>query len=568
MPPVGRFGAVGLVFVLVAVACASPAPGRGAAGDRAPAEASKPATVKRLTAAIAGEVVDLAPSAAVPGDDAFFELLSSGLVTIDDRGGLRPQLAESVPSIENGLWRLLPDGRMETTWQLRPNGRWHDGTVFSSSDLVFTAAVAQDKDLPAFGHIAFAAVAGIEAPEPGTIVVRWHRPYIDADTMFSRALAPPLPKHLLERSYLDDKTTVTQGPYWNEDYVGTGPFRVRQWVRGSHVLLEANENYVLGRPKIDQLEVRFIPDSKTLMANILAGAVELTLGRALDLEEALQVREQWRGGQMDVGYKSWIAIFPQFLSPSPAVIGDVRFRRALLYAIDRQQLADTIQGGLVPIAHSYISPSEAVYKDFEATIVRYEYDPRRAGQLIEEVGYVRGTDGGFRDAAGQRLGVEMRTIGVTAQKAIFAVADFWQRAGVPTEPVIIPPARTLDNEYRATFPGFQIFQNPNDVNGLLRLHSSKASLPENGYRVVGNHSRYLNPEFDALVDRLFSTIPKAERTQVLGLVVRHISEQLNVMGLYYGVEPAMITHRLQNATARKVQTAAQSWNAWEWDTSE
>jgi peptide/nickel transport system substrate-binding protein len=551
-------------LILVIAACAPGRSGAVSSAERTGDQASQPAGVKRVTAAIAGEILELAPGAAVPGDDAFFELVHAGLVTLDDRGSARAVLAEIVPSVENGLWRLLPDGRMETDWKLRPGGRWHDGTPFTSADLVFTATVAQDKDLPAFGHIAFSSIDSIEAVDPHTVTVHWKRPYIDADTAFSRALAPPLPKHLLEKGYREDKGNVAEGSYWNEDFVGTGPFRVRQWVRGSHVLMEANADYVLGRPKIDQLEVRFIPDTKTMMANILAGSVELTLGRALDLEEALQVRDQWRSGKMDVGYKSWIAIFPQFVSPSPAVIANVRLRRALLQAIDRQQLADTIQGGMVPIAHSYISPSEDVYKDIEGLIVRYDYDPRRAGQMIEELGYTRGGDGVFRDATGQRLAVEIRTIGVTAQKAIFAVADFWQRSGVPTDSVTIPPARTTDNEYRANFPGFQIFQNPNDVNGLLRLHSSKASMPENGYRVVGNHSRYMNPEFDALIDRLFVTIPKAERTQVLRQIMRHISEQLNVMGLYYGVEPAMIADRLEHATARKVQTSAQSWNAYEW----
>jgi peptide/nickel transport system substrate-binding protein len=553
--------AIWLALVVAMAACAPALPGAG--GDRSPAAAQP--TVKRVVAAVAGEIVELSPGASVPGDDAFFELLHSGLVTVDDRGALRTQMGEAVPSLENGLWRLLPDGRMETTYRLRESARWHDGTPVSSEDLVFTATIGQDRDLPNFGHIAYASIDAVEPVDARTVLVRWRRPFVDADSMFSRAFAPPLPKHLLGAAYAEDKTSLIQTTYWNQDFVGTGPFRVRQWVRGSHVVLDANDQFVLGRPRIDQMEVQFIPDTRILSANLLAGAVELTLGRALDLEEALQVRDQWRDGSMDVGYKSWIAIFPQFVNPSPVVIADVQFRRALLQAIDRQQLAETIQGGLVPVAHAYLSPNEPAYAEIESSIVRYAYDPQGATRTIEGLGYTKGGDGVFRDSANQRLAVEIRTIGVTAQKAIFAVADAWQRLGVATEPVTIPPARTLDTEYRATFPGFQIFQNPNDVNGLLRLHSSKAPMPENGFRVTGNHSRYLNPEFDDLVDRLFTTIPKQERTQVLGQIMRHISEQLNVMGLYYGVEPAMISNRLQGVSARKVQTSAQSWNAGEWD---
>ena len=369
----------------------------------------------------------------------------------------------------------------------------------------------------------------------------------------------------MSKPYAEDKAAIFGLPYWSDEFVGTGPFKVREWARGSHVLLAAHHQYVPGPPKIDLIEFKFIPDTTTLSANLLAGTVDLTVGRALDLEEALQTQGQWRDGKMYVGFKSWIALFPQFVNPSPSVIADVRFRRALLHAIDRQQLADVIQAGLVPVAHSYINPAEPEYKDIEASVVRYDYDPRLAQQTVETLGYSRGTDGVFRDGSGQRLTLELRTIGVTAQKAIFAVADAWGRVGVPTEPVQIPAARTRDNEYRATFPGFQIFQNPNDVNALIRLHSSRAALAENNFRILDNHSRHMNPEFDALIERFFRTIPPQERVQLLARITGHISENLNVMGLYYGVEPTMIHNRLRNVTARKAQTSIQSWNAHLWD---
>lgn len=554
---------VGLVAIGLATAsCEAPAQPQSSLSRPQPPQAAAP---KRITAAIAGDVGDLSPGASAPGADAFLELINAGLTHIDDRRSPRPQLAEVVPTIENGLWKLLPDGRMETTWTMKQNARWHDGQPVSSFDLLFTLRIGKDPELPAFGHIAFDSIESAETPDWRTIVVKWKRPYVEADTLLSRSLAPPLPAHILGKTYDDDKENFSIVPYWSEEYVGAGPYRIAQWVRGSHVLLEANDHYVLGRPKIDAIELRFIPDSNTLMANILAGAVELTLGRNLDLDEALQVRDQWREGRMDIGFKSWIAVFPQFVNPNPPVIADVRFRRALLLAIDRQELADTIQAGLVPVAHSYINPSEPEYQDIEGEVVGYNYDPRKAQEMIEALGYTRAADGTFRGAENQRLAVELRTIGVTAQKAIFAVADYWRRVGVPTEPVSIPAARTRDNEYRATFPGFQIFQNPNDLNGLIRFHSSRAALPENNFRILDNHSRYLNPQLDALIQQFFSTIPRAERVSILGQIVHHISDQLNVMGLYYGVEPTMIHNRLRNVSARKVQTSVQSWNAHEWD---
>src|SRR5206468_4097237 len=99
-----------------------------------------------------------------------------GLVVEDDQAELHPALAEAVPSVENGLWRVFPDGRMETTWRIRSGAAWHDGAPFTSDDLVFTATVVMDKQLAELGDIAFESVDGIEAPDSRMVVVRWRQP--------------------------------------------------------------------------------------------------------------------------------------------------------------------------------------------------------------------------------------------------------------------------------------------------------------------------------------------------------------------------------------------------------
>ena len=135
--------------------------------------------------------------------------------------------------------------------------------------------------------------------------------------MFSE-FALPLPKHLLEQAAGEDKANFLSLPYWTSDFVGTGPFRLREWVQNSHLVLEAFDGYVLGRPQIDEIEVRYFLDPNVVIANVLAGTVDLTLGRGFSLEQALQAREQWRQGNIDISYMSWIALFPQFVNPNPA----------------------------------------------------------------------------------------------------------------------------------------------------------------------------------------------------------------------------------------------------------
>src|SRR6266496_2779113 len=143
-------------------------------------------------------------------------------------------------------------------------------------------------------------------------------------------------------------------------------------------------------------------------------------------------------------------------------------------------MVDTIQAGLGGVADSFIGPNQPEYAAIEPRIVRYGYEPRRATQLIEELGYTKSNDGYYRDGASQPLNVELRTIdGFDVNlKTLFPVADYWQRVGVGVDPVVIPRSRASDLRYRTTFPGFEMTRNPNYVERLQIFHSSQMRLPE------------------------------------------------------------------------------------------
>jgi peptide/nickel transport system substrate-binding protein len=558
-----------LLIALVLAGCAGPP---GAVSRPEADEPSRPAAPKRITAAIAGDppslYPDLNPPGAARGSETLTELVHAGLSVVDNRGALRPQLAEALPSLENGLWKLLPGGRMETTWRIREGVRWHDGAPFTADDLLFTAAVGQDREIAVFGKIGYDSLESVEATDPRTVTARWKRPYVDADGTFSRALGMPMPKHLLEKALAENKAGFIELPYWSTDFVGVGPYRVRELVRGSHLLLEAYEAYALGRPRIDTIEVKFILDPNVIGANVLAGAVDVALGRAISLEQGLALRDQWKEGRLDIAPSNAIQIHPQFLDPQPAVVGDVRFRRAVYHAIDRQQLIDAFFEGQTSIAHTWIAPGDTLYSQLEGIFLKYDFDLRRAARLLEEVGYAKGADGSYRDRGGERLAVEIRTSTPNQSQiqAMFAVGDMLQRLGVGADPVAIPPQRAQELPYRASFPAFEMLRGMSDLNSLGALHSRASRLPENGYRGVGgtNYARYMNPELDGLIERYFVTIPMPERIQVAGQVLRHITEQLVVMPLVWDVEPTLISNRLINITARH-KDSSNAWNAHEWE---
>ena len=559
---------VGVLVVGIGGAACGPQAAPGPQG--VPAAAVQ---AKHVVAAIGGEPpalhrAALATVSGIPGADAIDEIMNAGLALRDNAAQYRPELAEAVPSVENGLWKLFPDGRMEMTWTIRPGARWHDGAPFTAEDAVFTARIAQDRNLP-FYNASIRFLEGVEAQDERTIVARWSQPFIDAQRLFSNEMALPIPRHLLEQAYVENRDNFLNLPHWSDQYVGTGPFRLRELVRGSHVTLEAFDAYVLGRPKIDVLEIKFILDANTAIANILAGRVELIVGDFLSLEQSVRLRDQWPAGRMETDLSAMKGLNMQFIEPAPRVLLNVQFRRALYYGMDRQTMADSFVYGLtapsLTVLTGVLDPT-GLLREMEAGLMRYDYDPRRAAQLIEGLGYSKGADGFYQDASGERLqSLEVRTPGEDDESAkiVFATVDGWQRLGIPSEVNVVPRQLVANREYRATRPGLLIQGGNHGLDSLIRFQGNQ--IPSAATNWVGsNLSNYSNPDLDALYERYLTTVALRERAQVVNQILRHYNEWLPYFPIYKTVEPTMIANRLVNVYPGNSWTT-QAWNAHEWD---
>jgi peptide/nickel transport system substrate-binding protein len=224
-------------------------------------------------------------------------------------------------------------------------------------------------------------------------------------------------------------------------------------------------------------------------------------------------------------------------------------------------MVDSIQSGMTSVADVFLDPADPEYRGVEAGVPRYPYDPARATQMIQELGYARGADGIFADASGQKIAVEIRS-GVVEilQKTTISLADSWTRFGVSAEPLMVPPQRMSDRPYVWSFPGFMALRQGNTTDSLSHYRSSQAPLPENSF-VGSNYGRYMNPELDGLLDAFFITIPKAERTDILRRIVYHISDQLPLMGLYYDVGIVFIGSRVRDISTSQ----SELWDIHRWD---
>jgi peptide/nickel transport system substrate-binding protein len=547
-----------LIGAVMSVACAG-STGPGSPGGSVPETTAAP---KRMSVAIRGAPTALSAridgigSGSVPGVTEVERLINAGLTITDHELVSRPQLAKESPTVENGLWKVMPDGRMETTWHIRDGVKWHDGTPFTSADAVFTTQVEQGLEL--LSEAAYKQVESVEAPDPMTVRVLWKQPYIKAQTLFD-TVALPMPKHLLEEQFRTLKDGIVELPYWNAGYIGTGPFRVKDYVPAVHAVLAKNPDYVLGAPKIDEIEVKFISDPGTLGANILAGTVDLTLGGRLALDWGVQVRDQWRDGRMVSKLDNQISAWPQFLNPSPAVLGNVQMRRALWQAVDRKQMADTLVDGLSPIADSVVRPSDAEYKSIESSLVRYPYDPQRAAQLITGLGYTKGPNGMFQGPDGPlRVEIRTRSNDDSQVKTTLAMADDWDKLGVGVDQVHFAAQQANDREWRATRPGFEVVRQPSGVDSFNRYLGTSTPVAENRFSGE-NRTRYQNAELDGYIQKYLTTIPMAERMSYAAQIVHHMTDQVVIMTMFYDVIPTMISNRLGDMAG-----PGTTWDAHQW----
>ena len=552
---------IGIGLLIAGTLLVGCAPSRAATSDGLQSQA--PIGPKRATLAVRGDGSGLW---AAGGGDETFELYYGGMVMYDPTGEIVPQLAEAVPTLESGLWKLFSDGRMETTHTIRQGARWHDGTPMTTKDLEFGFAWGRaPENISNIGAGAYAPIERLEARDDRTMVVSWKSPSILANALFMGSgefFAPPIAAHILEPIYRQDPSQMMNSRYFTSEFVGNGPFRVEEFVGGSHTRLKAYDGYILGRPRIDEIEIRYFNDANTIGANVLAGTVDLTLGPGLSVGQAVAVQQGWANGKMiySTYYDRTLNLFPQFLNPDPAILLNVDMRRALAHAIDREEIVASVQLGVGEVKDAWVLPRGPNYEGVRHAIVRYPFDPRRSAQLIEGLGYTKGADGLYRDSAGQELKSPVwgNTNTDSNRRTTLAVADYWKRVGVAADPYFTPAG--VDRSVVPSRPGFLVSTLKTEID--RRFTGPEARVAENRYTGSSN-SRYMNPEYDALVDKYFLSVPRQDRLRAWADIIQHMTSNLVAIHLIYEPVPQLINNRLRDVEPRTAR--AQAFNSQLWD---
>jgi peptide/nickel transport system substrate-binding protein len=319
---------------------------------------------KTIVMGMAVEPTGLDPTIAAPVaiGQVTWQNIYQGLVRLDRDGKVQPQLAES--------WTIAASG-LTYTFKLRANAKFQNGEPFNSSVAKFALDRAKAADSVNPQKRFYAVITGIETPSPDTLVLKLTEP---SGNLLYR-LAWPAAVMVEPKSAADNKTTP----------VGTGPFKLKNWVKGDRVELERDATHWDASKKValDSITFRFINDPQAQVAALQSGDVDAMAGiGAAELYSKFQNDKRFAAV---IGHTELKVVAGMHNGKKP--FDDPRVRKALMMAIDRNLLVNAVYSGLGQPIGSHYTPNDPGYIDLTGV---YPYDPKKAKALLAEAGHPNG----------------------------------------------------------------------------------------------------------------------------------------------------------------------------------
>jgi peptide/nickel transport system substrate-binding protein len=453
-------------------------------------------------------------------------LLFNGLLKYNERLEIVGDLAES--------WSVSGDG-LTITFRLHPNARWHDGAPVTAGDVRFTYEKLIDPETRTPFSSSYELVKSVEAVDERTVRVHYGEPFAPALESWMMGI---IPKHLLEGKDLNTMTFLRQP-------VGHGPYRFVRWKTGELIELHANPDYFEHRPYIDRYLYRIIPDQATLFLELLTSGVDLTS------LTPLQYRRQTSTPFIERSYRKFR--YPSFgftylgYNLQDERFKDVRVRRAINRAIDKQALIDGVLYSLGSIATGPYPKESWAY---DPSVVPEAYDPGTAKALLAEAGWIDRDGDGWLDRNGQPFRCTLLTN--QGNEVRRQVAELVQRQlrglGIDLKIKIIEWSTFVHEfidkrRFEAVLLGWNLSRDP-DLYDLF--HSSKTR--EGEYNFVG----YANPEVDRLLEQGRRTFDQEARQRIYRQVHRRLYEDQPYTFLFVPDALPIVSARFRNVVATPI----------------
>lgn len=465
--------------------------------------------------------------------------LFNSLLKYDQNLDLAGELAES--------WQVADD-KKTITFKLKPDLQWADGKPLTSADILFTWQLITDENTHSPYASDYQLVTKAEAPDALTFIVHYSQPF--APALESWASLQVLPKHTLAGQ--DIRTTsFAQKP------LGSHYYQLKEWRHGEYIKLEKNPKSVLGPANIDHLIERIIPDPAAQFLELMADNIDsmsmdpITYARIIPSRPALQARlNQFK----ELGNSYTYLGFNLKRKP----FDDLRVRKAINYAIDKQEIIDGVYLGLgITIASPYKPGTRWSNPD----LIPYTFDPAKAKQLLAEAGFEDTNGDGVVDRDGKKLSFEILTnLGnKQREKTAVIIQRRLKEVGIETHIRTLEWASLLTNfikpgDFDAVVMGWGLGLDPDQYN---IWHSSQQKPGQ--FNFIG----YNNPAVDKLLEQGRLEFDPEKRMQIYHEFAKVLYEDSPLVYLSAGYGLTAI-HKRVHGIMNPVPPAGVSYDSQKW----
>jgi len=478
----------------------------------------------------------------------------------DDQNNPHPVLVKEMPTAETG--GISPDGKV-ITLKLRDDLVWSDGTPLTSADFLFTYQMLLDPKNAVASTYPYDQLEKLETPDERTVVMTFKEPFAPWQATFWKGIVPA---HILQPVFQQEGTLDNAA--WNRDpKVGCGPFALAEWQSGSFARFVANEKYWLGRPNLDEIFVRFVPDDASQVAALKAGDGDLGTFIAYsdipDLEAAgVKMVNVFSG--YNEGLYFYLGHQVGGEPRGHPALQDVRVRQAIALATNRAGLCqDLLLGLTVPAATDWDNTPWV-----DPSIEPWPYDPERAKALLDEAGWKDSNGDGVRDKDGVELVLKYGTTTREVRKDTQAI--FQQQLAAVGIKVDL-----LNFDSDTYFSGYG--QGGPCATGQLDIfeYSTTAnfpdpdtaewrceSIPSDEAPEGTNWQAVCDPDLDALFKLQATQVDSAQRQQTWYQITQMIFEKVYFLGFWKDPDIWAVGPKLQNV---RLSGATPFFSINEWD---
>lgn len=483
-------------------------------------------------------------------------------------------LCTELPTFENGRARIVdlpPDEKgnprkgVETDFELKPMV-WGDGTPLTVRDIQFTIAVGQNPKSGVPSSEEYRRIIKFEAKDDRHFTLTRDRITYDYNALDLTPLPAHLEKPIFDADPADYRNKTLYDSEPTNPGLGFGPYRFVELIPGNRIALEPNPHWTGPAPAFRRILVKIFENSASLEANLVSGNVDYIPGESgLSLNQALAL-QKLHGERFDFVFKPSLTYAHIDVKLDNPLLADIRVRRALLMAIDRQGISDRLFQGKQPVADGDVNPLDPMWSPVAR---RYAYDPEGAKKLLDEAGFSDIRNGIRHNAKGEKLSIVLDFASGNRMNDLLSqvIQSQLRQVGIELRLKAAPARIYFAQLVKRNFEGLAFYSWVTSPQSVPRttLYSTEIPTKENGWSGQ-NYPGYARKAMDEALDGAERELDPAKRRSYFADILRLYSEDLPVLPMYFRVDSFIIPKRLKGLVPTGTQYSSTLWiETWKWE---